>query len=84
MQALSMVLQMGLSMLICMGMSLAIGFYLDKLFGTGFFVPVMTVIGILAAIRSMLILTGKYNPLANMEKEKEEDDSRENTDSGNH
>ena len=76
MTALSMILQIGLALLVCMGMSLGIGFYLDKLFGTKFFLIIFMVIGFLASIRSMLILTGRYHP-GEMSKDKnknEEDD----------
>lgn len=60
--AFSMILQIGLAMLICMGVSLGIGYYLDKMFGTKCFVIIMLIIGMLAALRSMLVLTGVYHP----------------------
>lgn len=56
--ALSMILQIGLAMLTCMGISLAIGYYLDQLLGTKIWVIIMLVIGILASMRSLLVLTG--------------------------
>ena len=62
MHALAMILQIGLSIMVCMGMSLAIGYYIDRLFVTTIWVPVMMLVGILAAIRSMLVLTGRYKP----------------------
>ncbi len=62
MHALAMILQIGLSIMVCMGMSLAIGYYIDRLFVTKIWVPVMMLVGILAAIRSMLVLTGRYKP----------------------
>ena len=62
MTALSMIMQIGLAILVCMGMSLGIGWYLDKLFGTRFILLIFMVIGFLASIRSMLILTGRYHP----------------------
>ncbi len=58
--ALSMILQIGLAMLTCMGISLAIGYYLDQLLGTKIWVIIMLVIGILASMRSLLVLTGQY------------------------
>lgn len=61
-RALAMILQIGLAVLVCMGMSLAIGYYIDRLFGTRCWVLIMMAVGILAAIRSMLILTGHYKP----------------------
>ncbi|MBO6109007.1 MAG: AtpZ/AtpI family protein [Eubacterium sp.] len=62
MTALALILQIGLAILICMAMSLGIGYYLDKLFGTRFIILIFMVIGFLASIRSMLILTGRYHP----------------------
>ncbi len=62
MRSLAMLLQIGLSMLICMGMSMAIGYYIDRLFKTRFWIIVMMIIGILAAMRSLLVLTGRYRP----------------------
>lgn len=58
--ALSMILQIGLAMLTCMGISLAIGYYLDQLLGTKIWVIIMLVIGILASMRSLLVLAGQY------------------------
>ena len=55
--ALSMIMQIGLSMMVCM-----IGYGLDKLFGTKCFMVIMMFIGILASLRSMLVLTGQYHP----------------------
>lgn len=62
--ALAMILQMGLAVLVCMGMSLAIGYYIDRLFQTKIWVLIMMAVGILAAIRSMLVLAGRYDPEA--------------------
>ncbi len=60
--ALAMVLQIGLALICCMCISLAIGIWLDRLFGTKFIVIIFMVIGFLASIRSMLVLTGRYKP----------------------
>lgn len=60
--AFSMILQIGLAMMVCLGISLGIGYYLDKLFQTRFIVIIMMFIGILASLRSMLVLTGVYKP----------------------
>ena len=60
--ALSMIMQIGLSMMVCMSVSLLIGYGLDKLFGTKCFMLIMMFIGILASLRSMLVLTGQYHP----------------------
>ena len=73
MTALSLILQIGLAILVCMGMSLGIGYYLDKLFGTRFILIIFMVIGFLASIRSMLVLTGRYRP--GEKKKKDDDDS---------
>ena len=70
MSALALILQIGLAMLVCMGMSMGIGYYLDKLFGTGFFIIIFMVIGFMASIRSMLVLTGRYHP-GEMKKDKD-------------
>ncbi len=60
--ALALILQIGLAILVCMAMSIGIGYYLDSLFGTRFIVIIFMVIGFMASIRSMLILTGRYHP----------------------
>ena len=57
--ALFLVTQIGLSMIVCMGISIAIGIALDNYFGTEFCILIMLAIGIMASIRSMLVLTGK-------------------------
>ena len=61
-RSLTMILQIGLAMLTCMGMSMAIGYYLDRLFSTKIWVIIMMIIGMMAAIRSLLVLTGKFYP----------------------
>lgn len=61
-QALSMVMQIGLSMMVCMSLSLLIGYGIDRLAGTKFWIVVMMFVGILASLRSMLVLTGQYHP----------------------
>ena len=43
--ALSMIMQIGLSMMVCMSVSLLIGYGLDKLFGTKCFMVIMMFIG---------------------------------------
>ena len=59
--ALSMIMQIGLSMMVCMSVSLLIGYGLDKLL-VPMFMVIMMFIGILASLRSMLVLTGQYHP----------------------
>lgn len=66
--ALSMILQIGLAMLTCMGISLAIGYYLDQLLGTKIWVIIMLVIGILASMRSLLVLTDNMETTAPKKK----------------
>ncbi|MCR4604709.1 MAG: AtpZ/AtpI family protein [Eubacterium sp.] len=73
-QALSLILQIGLAILVCMAMSLGIGYYLDRLFNTRFIILIFMVIGFLASIRSMLVLTGKYKP-GEMKKDKNKEDN---------
>ena len=74
--ALAMILQIGL----------AIGYYIDRLFGTKCWVLIMMAVGILAAIRSMLILTGHYRPgstaekAEGLEKGQEDEHSKDNPD----
>ncbi len=62
MTALAMILQIGLAILVCMAMSMGIGWYLDKLLGTKFILIIFMIIGFLASIRSMMVLTGRYKP----------------------
>ena len=59
--ALSMIMQIGLSMMVCMSVSLLIGYGLDKLFGTKCFMVIMMFIGILASLRSdRTVSPGQY------------------------
>lgn len=61
-KAYSMILQIGLSVMVCMAISLGLGVYLDCLFQTKWCTIVMLFIGIFASLRSMLVLTGVYKP----------------------
>lgn len=58
-EALAMLTQIGLSMMTCMGISFGIGYAIDRLAGTRFWIMIFLVIGILASIRSLFILTGR-------------------------
>ena len=58
-QALAMLTQIGLAMMTCMGISFGIGYYIDRLAGTRYWVMIFLLIGILASIRSLFILTGR-------------------------
>ena len=69
--AFSMILQIGLAMMICMAVSIGIGYYIDQLFHTSFWMVIMLFIGLLASLRSMLVLTGVYRPGEKKEEEKE-------------
>ena len=80
MNALAMILQIGLALICCMCISLALGIWLDRLFGTKFIVIIFMVIGFLASIRSMLVLTGRYKP-GEMSKDKKDKTDKE--DEGN-
>lgn len=70
--AFSMILQIGLAMMICMAVSIGIGYYIDRLFHTNFWMVIMLFIGMLASLRSMLILTGVYRPGEKKEKKEKE------------
>ena len=58
-RALAMLTQIGLAMMTCMGISFGIGYYIDRLAGTRYWVMIFLLIGILASIRSLFILTGR-------------------------
>ena len=73
--AFSMILQIGLAMMICMAVSLGIGYYIDKLFHTNLWMVVMLFVGLLASLRSMLVLTGVYHP--GEKKETVDEDSKD-------
>ena len=75
--ALSMIMQIGLSMMVCMSVSLLIGYGLDKLFGTKCFMVIMMFIGILASLRSMLVLTGQYHPKKETQEGKQDGDGED-------
>lgn len=61
-RALAMLTQIGLAMITCMGISFGIGYYIDRLAGTRYWVMIFLLIGILASIRSLFILTGRLQP----------------------
>lgn len=61
-RALAMLTQIGLAMMTCMGISFGIGYYIDRLAGTRYWVMIFLLIGILASIRSLFILTGRLKP----------------------
>ena len=82
-KALAMFGQIGISMMTCLAVSLGIGYYLDKLWAMEitvngmadmFIIIIMMVIGILAALRSMLVLTGVYTPGSSQDETKESED----------
>lgn len=75
--AFSMILQIGLAMMICMAVSIGIGYYIDKLFHTSCWMVIMLFVGMLASIRSMLVLTGVYRPGEKKDKESTHEDSQD-------
>ena len=58
-RALAMLTQIGLAMMTCMGISFGIGYDIDRRVGTRYWVMIFLLIGILASIRSLFILTGR-------------------------
>ena len=58
--ALSLITQIGLTLILCMSISLFIGYCLDHLFGTRFIILIMMFIGIGASIRSLIMLTRTF------------------------
>ena len=83
MKALSLIMQIGLSMMVCMGISLLIGYGLVRLCGTKIWIVIMMFIGIFASLRSMLILTGQSvpgHPAANAGDDKKENDDESSQD----
>lgn len=75
--ALAMITQIGLSMMTCMAVSFAIGYYIDRLLGTKFWVMIFLLIGIMASIRSLFILTGRIQPPEQVLKEESDEGSKE-------
>lgn len=79
--ALSMVMQIGLSMMVCMSVSVLIGYGIDRLAGTKCWIVIMMFVGILASLRSMLVLTGQYHP-GQSKKDQEKGTGTQNTAAG--
>lgn len=59
-QAIALLSQIALSMMVSMAMSIYIGYWLDRLCGTNFIIIIMTIVGIGASIRSLFILTKRF------------------------
>ena len=78
--ALSMVMQIGLSMMVCMSVSVLIGYGIDRLAGTKCWIVIMMFVGILASLRSMLVLTGQYHPGQSKNNRQDTAAGKENTD----
>ena len=55
--ALALVTQIGLTLILCMSISLFIGYCLDRLFSTHFIIIIMMFIGIGASLRSLIMIT---------------------------
>lgn len=66
-EALAMVTQIGLSLILCMSISLFIGYLLDGLFGTRFIIIIMIFVGIGASVKSLLTLTKSFTDTKNVE-----------------
>lgn len=84
-RALAMLTQIGLAMMTCMGISFGIGYYIDQLAGTRYWVMIFLLIGILASIRSLFILTGRLQPSEEAVKKAAVEDaatSKEESDEG--
>ena len=80
MKAFSLIIQIGLSMMVCMGISLLIGYGIDRLCGTKIWIVIMMFVGILASLRSMLILTGQKvpgHPTSNQQEKENADEQGE-------
>lgn len=75
--ALAMITQIGLSMMTCMAVSFAIGYYIDRLLGTKFWVMIFLLIGIMASIRSLFILTGRIQSPEQVSKGETDEGSKE-------
>ncbi len=73
-KGIAMIMQIGFSIMTCMALSFAIGYYIDQRFHLTVFVPIMLLVGILASIRSMLILTGGLT--RNPHKEADDEESK--------
>ena len=73
-KALSMLSQLGITVMISLALSMFIGYQLDKLFNTGnIFVLIFLFIGMAAAIKSAYTITkGFYSKDLNEEKKKQE------------
>lgn len=68
MKALTMISQIGISMLVPIVLCFFFGRWLDDKFGTGFWMIVMTILGVLTAYRNLFALT---KPLLKGERERE-------------
>ena len=69
-QAIVMITQLSINMLVPVFMCLFIGIWLDKQLGTGWLTLVFLILGIMASIRSMFIT---LKPLLKVEREKKDE-----------
>ena len=72
-QAIVMITQLSINMLVPVFMCLFIGIWLDKQLGTGWLTLVFLILGIMASIRSMFIT---LKPLLKGEREKKDEASK--------
>lgn len=69
-KALALISQLGIGMIVPIILCLFIGRWLDQLLGTGFFVIVFLILGIMAAYRNLYVYT---RPLIKGNKEREQE-----------
>lgn len=59
-KALSLILQLGITMMVPIFLCLFLGIWLDRLFGTGFLVIVLLVLGMLAGFRNAYYMVQSF------------------------
>ena len=77
-RALSMITQLGITMLVPIVLCFFIGRWLDGIFGTKCIMIIMTILGILAAYRNLFVIT---KPLVKGEREKADEAYRRQSES---
>ena len=71
-RALFMVTQLGFTMLVTIFMCAWLGYFLDQKLGTGFFIIVFLILGILAAYRNAYVMTKIFYKKDRQREEKEQ------------
>lgn len=77
-RALSMVTQLGITMLVPIVLCFFVGRWLDEKLNTNFLMIIMTILGILAGYRNLFAIT---RPLLKGEREKEDEEYRRKSES---